>query len=120
MDINITAIERNLRFYGAPAALTIFGLIGTLLIDPNPSGPVPVMILAPLAKGVFLACAAATAAGALWLGYRAVLEWRWQRGALDGGCLNCGGPMRHLDGRYGSYSKCMMCGSKREGSPRIL
>lgn len=115
MDINLTAIARNLRLYGPPGAITAGGLLGTLLINPHPVGPAPLMILAPLAKGMFIASLVAMAAGSLWLAWRAVLEWRWERGTLDGGCLNCGFVMRHLDGRYGAYSKCMRCGSKREG-----
>lgn len=115
MDINLTAIERNLRLYGVPGVVTVLGVAGTLLIDPHPAGAGLQKMLAPLASGAFIACMAASAVGALWLGWRAVLEWRWERGTLDGGCVSCGGVMRHLDGRYGAYSKCMMCGEKREG-----
>jgi len=53
--------------------------------------------------------------GCLWMAYRGYMLYRWQAGHMDGDCLNCGGVMMHLDGRYGPYRKCYMCGVKREG-----
>ncbi|MNR69357.1 hypothetical protein D3C85_1945410 [compost metagenome] len=43
------------------------------------------------------------------------LLYLWETGKLEGGCYSCGGPVSHKDGRYGPYSKCLICGSKREG-----
>jgi hypothetical protein len=115
MDINITAIERNLRLYAAPAFLIVLGLVGVLLIDPSGQGATGVGVLAiPIKRFVFAGAGVLTMVGALWLGYRGWLEWRWERGS-DGGCRKCGGSMQHLDGRYGTYSKCLMCGAKRKG-----
>ncbi|MCY1544850.1 hypothetical protein D9M68_807580 [compost metagenome] len=116
MDINITAIERNLRLYGLPAFLILIGLIGVILIDPSSAPTNPMLqAIAPIKKMAFYGAAGLGSFGALWALRMAWLEYRWSRGELDGGCHNCGGPMRHLDGRYGAYSKCLMCGSKRKG-----
>lgn len=115
MEFNQTAIERNLRLYGLPGLIAFLGLVGTLVIDPHPSGRPEEMYLAFIAEGAFILSAVALGVGALWMAYNALLEWRWERGDLEGGCFKCSGPMRHLDGRYGPYSKCRMCGAKREG-----
>ncbi|MNZ55669.1 hypothetical protein D3C78_736010 [compost metagenome] len=116
VDINITAIERNLRLYGLPAFLLLLGLAGVALIDPSaPPASQIEQVIAPIKRIVFLGAAALAAVSAVWCLWRAGLEYRWSRGALDGGCHNCSGPMRHFDGRYGPYSKCLMCESKRKG-----
>ena len=116
MDINITAIERSLRLYSAPGFLTLLGIVGLILIDPSGQGVSGVGVLAiPVKRFAFAAAGLIGIGGALWLGYRGWQEWRWERGELDGDCRECGGVVRHLTGRYGSYSKCMMCGAKRRG-----
>lgn len=116
VDINITAIERNLRLYALPGAMVVIGVVGSLLVDPNPAHTGTVVdMLEPAKRYVSLAFALVALAGALWGGYRAWLEWRWEQGMSSGGCLNCGGDMQQFEGRYGNYSKCLMCGSKRKG-----
>lgn len=115
MDINITAIERNLRLYGRPAAIMAFGLLVMLLVELMPEGSGALAMVGALRPWAGLLAAGVCLWGACWLGYEAWREWRWERGALDGGCLNCGGPMRHMTGRYGDYSKCHICGQKRGG-----
>lgn len=49
MEFNQTAIERNLRLYGLPGLIAFLGLIGTMVIDPHPSGRPEVMYLAFIA-----------------------------------------------------------------------
>lgn len=116
VDINITAIERNLRLYALPVAMMMIGVTASLLLDPVPArAGAPFGMLAPVMRYASLGFALLGLAGALWGGYRAWLEWRWGQGLSEGGCLRCGGDMQHLDGRYGSYSKCLMCGAKRKG-----
>lgn len=116
MDINVTAIERNIRLYALPGLLTLIGISAVLLIDPAAASTSPVdQIVAPLKRGIFWVAVGFIMAGIVWGLYRAWLEFRWMQGELLGDCDNCGGPLRHLDGRYGAYSKCLMCGSKRKG-----
>jgi hypothetical protein len=115
VDINITAIERNLRLYAAPGSLALLGLAGLLLVDPSGQGVTGLASMAvPIKRVVFAGAGVLTMVGALWLGYRGWLEWRWERGSV-GGCRKCGGSMQRLNGRYGPYSKCLMCGVKRKG-----
>lgn len=116
MNINVTAIERNIRLYALPGLLTLIGIGTMLLIDPSAASVRPFdQMIAPLKRGVFWVAVMLAVGGIVWSLYRAWLEFRWIRGELLGGCDNCGGPLRHLDGRYGAYSKCLMCGSKRKG-----
>lgn len=116
MNINVTAIERNIRLYALPGLLALIGIGTMLLIDPSAASVRPFdQMIAPLKRGVFWVAVMLTVGGIVWSLYRAWLEFRWMQGALLGGCDNCGGPLRHLDGRYGTYSKCLMCGSKRKG-----
>ncbi len=116
MDINVTAIERNLRLYALPGALAVLGLIGVLLIDPSATSTDPnLKMVAPVKRVIFCGAASVAGFGLLWALYNAWLEHRWQQGDLIGGCDHCAGPMRHLNGRYSAYSKCLMCGSKRKG-----
>jgi len=115
MDINITAIERLVRLFAQPAALMIIPLIGYAFL-PDPSSVSPVLAgMAQVFKPVGGVLLVASLAGSGWMARRRGLLWKWESGDLDGGCDNCAGPMHHKDGRYGPYSVCMMCGSKREG-----
>lgn len=115
MDINITAIERLVRLFAIPAAWAILPLIGyAILPDPGNSSPVlagMAQVFQPVGNVMLLV----SLAGVAWIARRFWLLWKWESGDLDGGCYNCAGPMQHKDGRYGPYSVCMMCGSKREG-----
>ena len=115
MDINITAIERLARLFAVPLATTIIPLIGyAILPDPGNSSPLlagMAQVFQPVGKVLLLA----SLPGAAWVAWRCGLVWKWESGDLDGGCYNCAGPMQHKDGRYGPYSVCLMCGSKREG-----
>lgn len=109
-------LERAFRLYARPILLIFIGLIGMgfVALTPDSAGVFDQMLL-PIKRTVFYGALAVSCGGFLWFCWNAYLEYRWARGELDGGCHNCGGPMRHLSGRWGSYSKCRMCGSKREG-----
>lgn len=115
MDINITAIERLARLFALPAAATLLPLIIFAVLPDTDSSSQLLAELAALIHyirgGLLLACLA----GLAWAAKRCWTLWKWERGDLDGGCYNCAGPMHHKDGRYGPYSICLMCGSKREG-----
>lgn len=115
MDINITAIERNIRFYGPPVALVLFSLLVALITRSSPAPAGFALILAPIASWVNTGALITAAGGTLWLLWRGWIEWRWERGEYEGGCDHCGGPVSHLDGRYGTYSKCKMCGATQKG-----
>ncbi|WP_330113950.1 hypothetical protein SA496_14350 [Pseudomonas sp. JS3066] len=114
--MDITAIERNVRLYGLPVFLTLMGLAGMLLIGLSSPATTPIdHVLAPLKRAAFLGAAGFAVVGAIWWARNAWLKYRWIRGELDGGCHHCGGVMRQLKGRWGAYSKCLMCGNTRKG-----
>lgn len=115
MDINITAIERLIRLFTQPVALTIFPLIGYAFL-PAPGNSSPVLAgIAQVFHSIGGVLLLASLIGVAWGAKRCWMLWKWESGDLDGGCYNCAGPMQHKDGRYGPYSVCIMCGSKREG-----
>lgn len=68
-----------------------------------------------VAKAAYPFVAGATLLAAAWGCYRYYRILRWDSGERDGDCRNCGGDTSQLDGKYGPYVKCRMCGSKREG-----
>ncbi|OCX96142.1 MAG: hypothetical protein BFD77_00555 [Pseudomonas sp. CO183] len=114
MDINITSIVRHFRLFAAPIGLCFLGVIVVLVTSQwSPSSPV-LLGLKPIAETTSLIGALAAIAGCLWVGWNLWLLYRWENGLVDSGCYSCAGPMRHLTGRYGDYSKCLMCGCKRE------
>ncbi|MHB9798447.1 hypothetical protein ACYCAX_11615 [Pseudomonas sp. MT3] len=110
----MTNLPRFLRLNGRPVTLLLAGLAGAILIDPIASAPYEQISL-PFKRALYFGALSMTAIGALWCSWNAWLEYRWSRGELNGGCDDCGGHVRHLSGRYGAYSKCLMCGSKRNG-----
>lgn len=115
MDINTTVLERNLTLFTGPVAVAIAGTFA-MVAGGNwvPDSPL-LSALKPLAEVLSVAGGVAAAGGCFWAAWRAWLLHRWTSGELNGGCYKCSGPMRHLSGRYGDYSKCLMCGGKREG-----
>jgi hypothetical protein len=115
MDINLTAVERNVRYYGPPAIPLIACFVVAMLTYPEAPASGVAGVLAQVWLWLHLGAVVGAMFSSIWLGYRAWIDWRWERGEYDGGCIQCGGPMRHLHGRYGAYSKCQMCGEKREG-----
>lgn len=116
MDINITEVERGLRFFGGPVCVTVVGLAGMAFVDQvtDIQGSFAVMVH-QVATVAFLGMLAIFALGIAWTMRRGWLLYRLQRGDLVGNCQSCAGPMAHHSGRYGAYSKCLICGSKREG-----
>lgn len=103
MDINVTAIERNIRLYALPGLLTFIGGSAVMQVDTSAASTSPFdQIITPLKRGVFGVAVGFTIGGVVWGLYRAWLEFRWMDGKLLGGCDDCGGPLRHLDGRYGA------------------
>lgn len=115
MDINITAIERLVRLFRQPAALMICPLIGYTFLPDAESLPPVLAGMAQVFHAIGGVLLLASLVGVAWSAKRCWTLWKWESGDFDGGCYNCAGPMQHKDGRYGPYSVCMMCGSKREG-----
>lgn len=112
----MSSLDRAFRLYSGPVVLAVIGVVGVALVDPSPvAAPGFEQMLVPFKRMLFFGACGAAIVGALWGAWNVFLEYRWARGDLNGGCHNCGGPMRHKDGRWGAYSKCIMCGSKREG-----
>lgn len=115
MNIDITAIER----WGRQLILPVFGFVVGMIIMVG-VGRMQMATgmlagVAEVARMLFPWTVALPAVALLWAAHRVWQLWRWENGDLIGGCLSCGGPMSHMDGRYGPYSRCRMCGSKREG-----
>lgn len=110
--MNITNIERSWRLFVEPVMVVAGGMLGMLVAS-------QVLMAKPVLAGagqvVGLACGGLAVAGLIWMAWRAWLLWRWEIGDLDGACYNCAGVLSHHKGRHGYYSKCRMCGSKREG-----
>jgi len=113
--MDITAIERLIRLFVAPAALAICPMIGIAVL-PNPAKLSPMLAgMAQIFVSMNLILALVSSAGLAWVVWRCWILWKWESGQRDGGCYSCAGPMHHKNGRYGPYSVCLMCGSKREG-----
>lgn len=116
MDINLTAAARNYRLFAKPALITTIGVVGALLIVPDGPPTTQVeMLLARFQEWVFLGFSAMALIGSAWAIYRGWLEWRWERGELDGDCKCCAGPVENRTGRWGDYCRCMICGSTQKG-----
>ncbi|MGP3789798.1 hypothetical protein [Pseudomonas sp. B392_1p] len=115
MEINLTAIERNFRLFAGPALVTLVPTI-ILVTFGEVSQTNPYMVgLAAVLRPVFLGLAAIALMGVIWFSWRLWLIYRWEKGDLNGGCNNCAFVVKHRSGRYGNYSECLNCGSKREG-----
>lgn len=116
MKINVTAVELGGRLFARPTALMLLGL--ALLAFTGGAMDIQNPLLRPTVEAVIVPTrwflAGLSGWGALWLAWRCLLLYRWENGA-DGGCHQCGGFVRHLEGRWGDYSKCMMCGGTRSG-----
>lgn len=116
MEIDVTAAERSVRLFALPTALVLLGL--ALLAFTGRALDIQSPMLRPMLETVIVPArwflAGLSGWGALWFAWRLVLLYRWENGA-DGGCHRCGGFVRHLEGRWGDYSKCLMCGGTRSG-----
>lgn len=117
MDINLTAIARSFRVYAIPTTLIATSLIMLWLLGPG-SEPSPrsiEMMLQGVREKLRWFALLVLVAGVLGAIYSTWELHQWRQGKLSGGCHNCGGSTMHRSGRYGPYSICKMCGSKREG-----
>jgi len=116
MNLDLTAIPRNVRLFALPILFSTVGLIGMLICAGHGDRNTP---LAAMMTGVlqiaFWPALALALLGVSWLARNIWLLWRWQNGEVIGGCTTCGGVMRHEDGRWSQYSRCNICGSKRQG-----
>ncbi len=96
--------------------LAVVGLLGVLaLASVDTSNDVPGPMLSAIWKPFMWLFIALEAVAASWVALTVWKLWRWESGGLEGGCVECGGIVRHRNGRYGPYSVCRMCGSKRSG-----
>ena len=109
MEINVTAIERWVRQLATPVALILAGLVFVWAASKLEG------LFGTPAVGMHTWALAVPLVGLIWAAWRLWQMYRWEAGDLEGGCLSCGGPMSQHDGRYGPYSRCRMCGDKREG-----
>jgi hypothetical protein len=116
MNLDLTAIQRNVRLFAVPILFSTMGLIGMLICagHDDQSTPLAMMMIGILGVA-FWPCLALALVGAAWLARNTWLLWRWENGELVGSCTKCGGVMHHRDGRWSQYSRCNMCGSTRQG-----
>ncbi|MCM2317827.1 MAG: hypothetical protein NDI93_00680 [Pseudomonas sp.] len=108
-----------IRLFSLPLWVAFSGLIVGVLLSSAGQAATESATLAEVGKlfwqvGWLIALAGVVAALGISL-WRWGLLYLWETGKLEGGCYGCGGPVSHKDGRYGPYSKCLICGSKREG-----
>ena len=115
--MNITLIERMLRLFAIPCFLVLSSMLGMAMLKGAaiPSNGHLSAIGSSLWEVLRWPLLGVFAWGLLWFLWNAWRLYRWESGEADGGCNRCGGPMSQMDGRYGPYSKCLICGSKREG-----
>jgi hypothetical protein len=116
MNLDLTAIQRNVRLFALPILFSTVGLIGMLICagHDDQSTPLAAMVTGVLQIAFWPAFALALI-GASLLARNTWLLWRWESGELIGSCTKCGGVMQHRDGRWSQYSRCNMCGSTRQG-----
>jgi len=117
LDINITALTRNFRLFAAPASLALISLSISLAVDSYTpgSGPIGDAMMTAIRPILLWGSFGGLIVGGGWYAFNLWQLYRWENGNLVGGCDRCGGPVRHLNGRYGAYSKCKMCGGTRSG-----
>ena len=116
MNLDLTAIHRNVRLFASPIILTAAGLMGVLICvgHDDQSTPMAIMMFGFL-QILFWPAAVLSLGGIAWLARNTWLLWRWENGELIGSCTKCDGVMQHRDGRWSQYSRCNMCGSTRQG-----
>lgn len=115
MDMNFTSMTRYIRLFGMPSLMiALGGLLPLFLPDPGSLKETYLAGLHPLVTGAHWLFFGVLAVGLAWFAWAGWQLYRWENGAMNGDCDNCGGAMTQLDGRYGLYRKCPYCGSKRE------
>lgn len=109
--MNVTKVERYLRVLASPITCMVAGgilvAIGVKAKD--------ALFLESVARYLAFGGLAATVVGLLWMIWVLFQMERWESGTVIGTCPTCGGVESNLDGRYGPYRRCRMCGAKREG-----
>ncbi|MFJ5295623.1 hypothetical protein ACIQAL_03725 [Pseudomonas sp. NPDC088368] len=116
MNVDLTAIQRNVRLFALPISLITVGLIGMLICAGHDDQTTPLAaMMTTVLQVAFWAALTLAAIGASWLARNTWLLWRWESGELVGSCTTCGGVMQHRNGRWSQYSRCNMCGSTRQG-----
>jgi hypothetical protein len=112
MNIEPNSTRLSISILGKPTVLAIGIVFATGLdVANNPM----MLILNAVGTPVLWISIAAEVCAVLWAARNLWQLRRWMNGELVGGCVECGGVMHHLDGRYGPYSVCKMCRSKRGG-----
>jgi hypothetical protein len=114
--MDMTAVRRNLILFAWPTTLVVAGVIGMLACfgyDDN-SEPLAGMV-ASIFRILFWVFAVLELGGLLWLVHNTWQLWRWMNGEMKGGCVECGGNMKQINGRWSQYSQCNMCASNRQG-----
>lgn len=114
--MDITAVTRNVRFLFPPSAAIVIGILvmgASTRVSQNIS---PYLTLPDTLTLKLLFIGAAISFSALgWLCWKVYRLARWEAGERNGDCLDCGGGMRQLEGRYGLYRKCDFCRATRKG-----
>ena len=109
--MNITKVEQYVRVLALPVGCVLLGLFFGLIAGAAKDSLYLASAAGYLAVGGFTLAAG----GLLWSAWSLFQMERWENGAVIGTCPKCGGAESNLDGKYGPYSRCKMCGAKREG-----
>lgn len=109
--MNITKIERYVRVLALPVFLMVVGGISVAVGVKAKDA----LLLASVAPYLAFGGLGAAVFGVFWMIWALFQMDRWERGSIVGTCPNCGGAESSLDGKYGPYRRCRMCGAKREG-----
>lgn len=116
MDLDMTAIRRNIVLFALPTTLAVVGLIGmTFSAGYDDHSSALAVMVSGVFRMLFWPFAVLEFVALVWLARNAWQLWRWLNGELEGGCVQCGGTMQHKNGRWSQYSLCNMCGSTRQG-----
>lgn len=116
MNLDLAAIQRNVRLFALPILFSTVGLIRMLICAGDDDQRTPLATMVPrILQIAFWPSFALALIGASLLARNTWLLWRWESGELIGSFTRCGGVMQHRDGRRSQYSRCNMCGSTRQG-----
>ena len=109
--MNITKIERYFRVLVQPVACM---LVGGAFVAAGVKAK-DALLLQGAAPYLAYGGLAVAVSGFLWMSWALFQMERWENGSVVGTCPNCGGAESNFEGKHGPYSRCKMCGAKREG-----
>lgn len=105
-----------LKLFRVPIFLCVFSIVillfATHAFDGLANNQLLTGISDLLTKGISILSIVLFSTGILWGAYCGYRLWQWGKGSGDF-CHNCGGMTEEMEGRYGPYHKCLLCGKNR-------